>query len=47
MEIKKDLIGVGNDYVVIELSEDALQQLGRLAMDITNSETIKQLTLTL
>ena len=47
MEIKKDLIGVGKDYVVFELTEDALMQLGKLAMDIASSETIKQLTLTL
>lgn len=47
MEIKKDLIGVGKDFVVVEFTEDALMQLGKLAMDITNSETIKQLTLTL
>lgn len=47
IQIKKDAIGVGSDYVVLELSEDALMQLGKLAMDITSSETIKQLTLTL
>lgn len=47
LEIKKHLIGVGSDYVVLELSEDALMQLGKLAMDITNSDNIKQLTLTL
>lgn len=47
LEINKDLIGVGKDYIILELSEDALMQLGKLAMDITNSEGIKQLTLTL
>lgn len=47
LEIKKHLIGVVSDCVVLELSEDALMQLGKLAMDITNSDNIKQLTLTL
>lgn len=47
MEIKKDLVGVGKDYVVVELNEDALMQLGKLAMDMANSETIKELRLTL
>lgn len=46
IKVKKDLIGVGKDYIIFELSEDALMQLGKLAMDITNSE-IKQLSLKL
>jgi len=47
IKINKDLIGVGKDYIIIELTEDNLMQLGKLAMDITSSCTVKELTLKL
>lgn len=46
LNINKDLIGVGKDYIIVELTQDQLMQLGKLAMDITSSD-IKQLTLKL
>jgi hypothetical protein len=45
MKINKDLIRVGKDYIIVELTEDSLMQLGKLAMDIVNSDSIKELTL--
>lgn len=47
MKVNKDLIGVGKDYIIIEMTEDSLMQLGKLAMDITSSDSIKELTLKL
>ena len=45
IKINKDLIGVGKDYIIVEVTEDTLMQLGKLAMDITSSDSIKELTL--
>lgn len=45
--VHKDLIGVGKDYVVFELTDEQTMQLGKLAMDIANSTEIKELSLTL
>lgn len=45
--INKELIGVGKDYLAIELTEEQTMQLGKLAMDIANSTEIKELSLKL
>jgi hypothetical protein len=47
MIIQKDLIGVGKDYVVFEMTDEQTMQLGKLAMDIANSTEIKELSLKL
>jgi hypothetical protein len=47
MIIQKDLIGVGRDYVVFEMTDEQTMQLGKLAMDIANSTEIKELSLKL
>lgn len=44
IRVNKDLIGVGKDYIVIDMTEDDLLQLGKLAMDMASSD-IKELTL--
>lgn len=44
--VNKDLIGVGKDYIIFELTEEETMQLGKLAMDIASSD-IKELTLKL
>lgn len=45
--VDKHNIGVGKDYVIVELSGDVLMQLGKLAIDITSSDEIKRLTIKL
>lgn len=45
--LNKDLIGVGKDYLVFELSDEQAMQLGKLAMDIATSTEIKELSLKL
>jgi len=45
--VHKDLIGVGKDYVVFEMTDEQTMQLGKLAMDIANSTEIKELSLKL
>ena len=47
MVIQKDLIGVGKDYVIFEMTDEQTMQLGKLAMDIANSTEIKELSLKL
>lgn len=47
MIIQKDLIGIGKDYVVFEMTDEQTMQLGKLAMDIANSTEIKELSLKL
>jgi hypothetical protein len=47
MIIQKDLIGVGPDYVIFEMTDEQTMQLGKLAMDIANSTEIKELSLKL
>lgn len=47
MIIQKDLIGVGKDYVVFEMTDEQTMQLGKLAMDIANSTEINELSLKL
>lgn len=45
--VNKDLIGVGKDYIVFELTDEQTMQLGKLAMDMAMSTEIKELSLTL
>lgn len=47
MVIQKDLIGVGKDYVVFEMTDEQTMQLGKLAMDIATSTEITELSLKL
>lgn len=45
--VNKDLIGCGKDYIIFEMSEEEMMQLGKLAMDMATSPTIKELSLKL
>lgn len=45
--VNKDLIGVGKDYIIFELTDEQTLQLGKLAMDIATSTEIKELSLRL